>query len=306
MNLRLYDRGMEYSRRAVLAMPAAAAAPAAATLPQVPFGKILVSRLLVGGNPVSGFSHQSRALDEEMMDYFSAANVKKLLAQCERAGITAWQSRADRHILRLLREYRNDGGRLDWIAQTATELADFARNVRDAAAAGAAGIYLHGANTDRLWLNQQRGEIEERLKRIRATGLRTGMATHIPEVIDWAEDRGLDLDFYMTCLYNLSRPHEEALELAGGPVAGEFFYEPDRARMLARVRKTKKQCIVFKVYGAGRRCVSREDRLAALKEVFASAKPGDCVVIGMFPKHADQAAENAQLVKEALAPAGGS
>jgi len=304
--LRLYDQGMEISRRAILGAPAAVAVPAAGNLPQVSFGKTSVSRLLVGGNPVSGYSHQSRAMDEEMMDYFSAANVKKLLAQCERAGITAWQSRADRHVLRLLREYRNEGGRLQWIAQTATELSDFARNVRDAASAGAAGIYLHGANTDRLWLGHQRGEIEERLKRIRATGLRTGMATHIPEGIDWAEERGLDLDFYMACLYNLSRPHEEALELAGGPVTGEFFYEPDRARMLARVKATKKQCIVFKVYGAGRRCSSREDRLAALREVFAAAKPQDCVVIGMFPKHADQAAENAQLLREALALAKGS
>ncbi len=236
-----------------------------------------------------------------MMDYFSAANVKRLLAQCERAGITGWQSRADRHILRLLREYRNEGGKLHWIAQTATELADFGRNVRDAAAAGAAGIYLHGANTDRLWLGRRRGEIEERLKRIRAAGLRTGMATHIPEVIDWAEERGLDVDFYMACLYNLSRPHEEALKLAGGPVTGEFFHEPDRRRMLARVKQTKKQCIVFKVYGAGRRCGSRADRLAALGEVFAWAKPQDCVVIGMYPKRADQAADNAQLVRQTLA-----
>jgi hypothetical protein len=102
---------MRFSRRTLRIAPAAAAQPAT-TLPQVPFGKVLISRLLLGGNPVSGFSHQSRALDEEMMDYFSAANVKKLLAQCERAGITAWQSRADQHILRLLREYRNDGGRL--------------------------------------------------------------------------------------------------------------------------------------------------------------------------------------------------
>jgi hypothetical protein len=123
-------------------------------------------------------------------------------------------------------------------------------------------------------------------------------------VIDWAEDRAIDADFYMTCLYNLSRSHEEALDPAGGRVEGEFFYEPDRARMLARVKHTKKQCIVFKVYGAGRRCASREDRLAALSEVFAAAKPHDCIVIGMFPKYSDPVADNVRLVGEALASAG--
>lgn len=73
--------------------------------------------------------------------------------------------------------------------------------------------------------------------------------------------------------------------------------------MLARVAKTKKHCIVFKVHGAGRRCGRREDRLAALREVFSAAKPSDCVVIGMFPKHSDQVADNAALVREALAAA---
>lgn len=291
---------MEVSRRSMLALPLAAALAEEGGIPQVDFGQARVSRLIVGGNPVSGFSHQSRAMDEEMMDYFSAANVKKLLAACERAGINTWQSRADRHILRLLREYRNEGGRIQWIAQTASEVADFARNVREAAAMRPLGIYLHGVQTDRLWLEHRRQEIAARVKRIRDAGVRAGLATHIPEVVDWCEDTGLEADFYMACLYNLSRPHEEALELAGGPVAGEFFYEPDRARMLERVSRTKKQCIVFKVYGAGRRCMTREDRLAALREVFRAAKPSDCVVIGMFPKHSNQVADNAALAGEAL------
>ncbi|MCX7604569.1 MAG: hypothetical protein N2036_10900 [Bryobacteraceae bacterium] len=291
---------MRMSRRFLLASPLAATAPAPPLVPLVPFGEAMVSRLIAGGNPVSGYSHQSCAVDEEMMDYFTAANVKKMLAACERAGINTWLSRADRHILRLLREYRNEGGRIQWIAQTAPEMADFARNVREAAALRPIGICLHGAQTDRLWVDHRREEIAARLKRISDTGVRAGLATHIPEVIDWCEDAGLPAGFYMACLYNLSRTHEEALELAGGPVTGEFFYEPDRARMLARVSKTKKQCIVFKAYGAGRRCATRGDRLAALREVFAAAGPGDCVAIGMFPKHSDQAADNAALVREIL------
>lgn len=294
---------MDVRRRSLLASPLAAAAQNGPPLPQVPFGPASVSRPIVGGNPVSGFSHFSRALDEEMMDYFSAANVKKLLAACEQAGINTWQSRADRHVLRLLREYRNEGGRIQWIAQTASQMSDVARNVREAAALRPLGIYLHGAQTDRLWLEHRREEITARIRRIRDAGGQAGLATHIPEVIDWCEDAALPADFYMACLYNLSRSHEEALELAGGPLQGAFFYEPDRQRMLSRVARTKKQCLVFKVYGAGRRCGTREDRLAALREVFAAARPADCVVIGMFPKHSDQVADNAALVREAMAAA---
>lgn len=85
----------------------------AGSAPSVPFGAHRISRLIVGGNPVSGNSHWSPEIDREMADYFSAANVKKLLAACEKAGINTWQSRADRHIMRLLREYRNEGGRIN-------------------------------------------------------------------------------------------------------------------------------------------------------------------------------------------------
>jgi len=104
---------LELSRREMLiaAMASAVAGKAAAgALPQVHFGKWKVSRLIVGGNPVSGNSHVSGQLSREMTDYFTAARVKQLLSSCEEAGINTWQSRGDRHIMRLLNEYRLEGG----------------------------------------------------------------------------------------------------------------------------------------------------------------------------------------------------
>ncbi len=98
------------------------------------------------------------AMDAEMRDYFTSANIKKLLAECEAAGVNTWQSRADRHIMRLLNEYRLEGGRIQWIAQTAPELADFRRNIADAAAMKPLGIYHHGSSTDKFW---NEGKIEE-------------------------------------------------------------------------------------------------------------------------------------------------
>src|SRR5512140_3784592 len=118
---------MTLSRCEVLAADVALA-PAAA-MPRVRIGKHEFSRLMVGGNPVSGNSHQSGPLDRQMRDYFSAENVKKMLGACEQAGINTWQSRADRHIMRLLNEYRVEGGKIQWLAQTASELADIPRNI---------------------------------------------------------------------------------------------------------------------------------------------------------------------------------
>jgi hypothetical protein len=93
-------------------------------------------------------------------------------------------------------------------------------------------------------------------------------------------------------LYNLSRPHD--------PTLGDAFVDADREKMLERVRRTHKQCLIFKVYGAGRHCGSIEQMRAALRLVAGYAKPADCVVIGMFPKYREQVRENCRLFSEAF------
>ncbi len=295
---------MELNRRKL--MLAALGSPVAGALrmesiPQVQFGSAKISRLIVGGNPISGNSHVSGRLSREMADYFTAANVKKLLRDCESAGINTWQSRGDRHIMRLLNEYLLEGGKIQWIAQTASELADIPRNIETIADMKPIGIYHHGTQTDRFWREGRIDQVRELLKVIRQAGVPAGIGTHIPEVIDHVESKAWDVDFYMTCLYNLSRTPEEAEKVAGHPVRGELFWDRDREKMLARVRQTARQCLIFKVYGASRHCATPQEMLAALKLAAESAKPTDCFVIGMYPKQTEQVRENCRLVIEAFA-----
>lgn len=282
---------------------ASATAPgsAAESLPTVRFGPHTISRLIVGGNPVSANSHVSPKLDDEMRGYFSAATIKKLLADCERAGINTWQSRGDRHIMRLLDEYREEGGRIQWIAQTASEYGDLARNLREISALKPIGVYHHGTQTDKYWYAGKIDQTYESLKVIRQTGARVGLGTHIPDVVDYAESKGWDFDFYMTCVYNISRTPEEAAKVAGREVRGEFFWDADREKMLARVSRTAKTCLIFKVYGATRQCGSPESRQTAIDLAFKFAKPQDAVVIGMFPKYQEQVKENCRVVAQAIA-----
>jgi len=118
------------------------------TLREVKLGRVSVSRLIIGNNPFSGFSHQGAQRDAAMRRYYTAANIKDALKRAEDAGITTWFARADAHVMRLYEEYRNEGGRLQWIAQTAPEMADFAANIRTAVGWGAVGAYLHGGQVD--------------------------------------------------------------------------------------------------------------------------------------------------------------
>jgi hypothetical protein len=273
-------------------------------MPTIRLGGHTVSRLIVGGNPISGNSHIDARANRDMTDYFTAGNVKQLLKRCERAGIDTWQSRGDRHILRLLHEYRLEGGRLNWIAQTASELGNIPAHIRSiASSAKPIAIYNHGSHTDAHWKLGKMNVVREHCKVMRDAGVLAGVGTHIPEVIDFIEAEGWDVDFYMTCLFNLSRSQEEARRLAGTAVTGEYFHDPDREQMLERVRRTSKPCLIFKVYGAGRHCGTPDRMRDALSLVFRYAKPNDAVIVGMFPKYSEQVDENCRLLREAIAGA---
>jgi hypothetical protein len=125
-----------------------------------------------------------------MVDYFTSTRVKSLLRDCERAGINAWQSRGDAHIRRLLHEYREEGGHIQWIAQTASEITDLRTNLsRTILPENPIGIYHHGTKTDAAWMAGRIDDVQSAMKIIRQTGARVGLGTHIPQVIDYVESR---------------------------------------------------------------------------------------------------------------------
>ena len=268
-------------------------------LPTVPLGPHRVTRLIIGGNPFSGGSHTSPEMDAAFLDYYTTENIKRALFECERHGVNATQVRADRHIMRMLREYRNEGGTLQWIAQTASELRDLPGNIRAAAAAGAIGIYHHGTRTDGLWREGNIDEMRDLLAVMRDSGVAVGVGTHLPEVIEHIEERGWDVDFYMACCYTLGKPRPKDGTM-GMFLPGEVYDDADRERMTRTIRATDKTCLAFKILAASRKCTSPEDVRKAFRYAFESIKPQDAVVVGMFQRDVNQVAMNAGIVRELL------
>lgn len=269
-------------------------------LPVINFGGREVSRLIIGGNPFSGNSHVSESMDNEMQDYFSTENVKKTLYRCMECGINTMQLRADKHIFRIMREFRLEGGRMNWIAQTAPEIASFEGNIRQMGAYDPIAIYHHGTVTDSLFKEGRLDEIRRRLAVIRETGRFVGLGTHMPEVIEYAEEHAWDVDFYMASVYNLSKITRVSSAVTGVSNQEEPFDEEDRPLMYRAIRSTAKPCLAFKILGATRKCQSPETVRAAFEEAFSNIKPIDAVVVGMFPKEKDQVGENAGIVRRAL------
>jgi hypothetical protein len=273
-----------------------------AQLPTVPFGPHQITRLIVGGNPLCGNSHYSKEMSREMSEFYTAERVVQVLGRCEQAGINTVQARGDYHrVLYWMELFRREGGSLHWIAQTASEMHDVFQNIRVLAAAGAIGIYHHGTQTDRLWHAGRIDEVEDYLKCMRDCGVQVGLGSHIPEVIEYAQERDWDLDFYMTCFYNLSlEPRQSALVSGVQAFERERYLEEDRARMCQAIRQTPKTCLAFKILAANRNCATQQDVQNAFQFAFDNIKDRDAVVVGMFPKYVDQISLNVQHTLEAI------
>jgi hypothetical protein len=272
-------------------------------LPTVDLGGRQVTRLICGGNPLSGFSHLSAELDWEMIEYYTMPNIQALLDECLRQGVNTFQSRGDRHQMRTYLEHRLNGGCMQWIAQTASEFASHRANVAEIARYQPIAIYHHGTHTDNSWHTGQIDSIHDVVKAIHDEGLPAGIGSHIPEVIEYIEEKGWETDFYMCCFYNLARGYKSAPAVEQNAYAQDRFPPEDPVRMTAVMRGVGKPCIGFKILAASRNCRTPENTRRAIRFAFDNIKPTDMVDVGVFQKYHNQIAENAALVREVFSEA---
>lgn len=259
-----------------------------------------VTRLICGGNPFSGYSHVNAELDREMIEYYTMPNLQAMLNACWRNGINTFQSRGDRHQMRMHLEHRLAGGQVQWIAQTASEFRSIEGNIAEIARYEPLAIYHHGTHTDNSWHLGQIDAIADLVKCIKDHGLPAGIGTHIPEVIEYAEEHGWETDFYMACFYNLARQYKSAPAKEQDAYQRDKFPAADPHRMTAICRQTPKPCLGFKIMAASRNCTTPESTRAAFQYAFDNLKPNDAVVVGMFQKHRNQVWENAAHVRTVL------
>ena len=141
------------------------------------------------------------------------------------------------------------------------------------------------------------------LKRIRDQGVLVGLSAHNPTLIELAEEKGWDVDYYMCCLYYLTRPKEEYRKLLGDDLPlGEIYLPSDPPRMFKVIQATKKPCLVYKVLAAGRRVGSPAEVRQCFETAFENIKPTDALIVGMYQQFGDQVGENAALVREVGSP----
>ena len=145
----------------------------------VQIGVVRISRFILGSNPLSGFSHQSPEMDLMMKRYYTTARIKETIRTAERLGVNTLIGRTDYHIIRLLLEYWDEGGTIQWFAQTCPEARRHEMCVERAAAGGAKGCHIHGGVMDNLLAQGRLGEIAGVVAGIRERGMLAGIAGQV-------------------------------------------------------------------------------------------------------------------------------
>jgi hypothetical protein len=262
---------------AVHAAAGRAGAARGGAMPTIRLGGLEVSRLILGSNPFFGFAHGNpQATADQMKAFYTDERVMAVLDAAADHGVTAvWTPCYDRWI-RLWNAYRRGGGKLTtWIGQP-DRFEPMKQHISACARNGGRAVCIQGECIHRAISKGQFDLVRGWLEHIKSHGLPAGMASHYPEDILKAEERGLPAEFYHLTI--------------GVPDA---FRQADREKAIRTIREIEKPVVAFKVLGAG-----RFPPQEAFPFLLNRVRPKDGLCVGVFPKTRDEVAENAALARD--------
>ncbi len=266
-------------------------------MPMVKFGNYKVSKLVIGSNPMEGVSHYSGKMSNLMLEYCSDENLLELFRMCEELGINTWQSHGTEQFMNLLDAHREQKGKLNWIVSSSVRtVEEFPQNLKWLMTRKPLAFYHWGLTTDLYWNRGEIDKLRDIPKMIRDEGVLVGMCSHIPEVLEYIEEKDWDVDFYMACFYYPNKMQGKIDEKTGKPFRGEYYGDEDRAAMCKFIRQTKKFCFGYKILAASRNAKTPEDTRNSFEYALKNIKKGDAVIVGMFlPYHVR---DNTKYIKE--------
>lgn len=243
-------------RAAASAASASSPPGPAAAMPVAKIGNLTISRLISGGNLISGWAHSRdlRYIPSLMRAYNTPERMLDTLATLERHGVNTLIADPRKNVMEVLARYwKERGGRLQWIAEGHPDLADWKTNIRQSIEFGAKAVYVQGVIGDK-WLNAGHADLlGECVQFIKSQGVPGGLGAHKLEVIMAAEKAGFGADFYVKTLHHANywsrqrRPDDP--DVVESQTDNYWDIDPDRTvRFMSEVEKP---WIAFKVLAAG-------------------------------------------------------
>lgn len=267
-----------------------------------------VSKLIVGDNSMTGHSYiEDVAPGADMKKYYTAENIKKALREIQAMGINTMVPLAHPYMVRLFEEFQYEGGEMQIIWQPWVNTEKISDSIRDVPKTlNTIATYHQGTTTDYHYEREEYDIIKDNIKALKEFGVPVGIGTHLPEVIERAEEEDWGADFYMACMHNARRGRrgEQSGFITGKTKAHIKFYPEDRPVMLETLKKVEKPIIAFKIFAGGQMLLNKTEAeideiiKGVYEEVFSSLKPNDIAAFGAFQRDKDQIAQNINAYNE--------
>src|SRR5439155_4932650 len=153
----------------------AATVTAEPLLPTVKLGPHEVTRLIIGGNPIYGYSHFNNILSQYQTTWHTPERVVELIQNAEAKGINTWQNSYAERTLADLDRYRAAGGQMHWLCLGKPDWDENPHFIDDAAKRKPIGIAPHGPPREPPYRQNKPGVLSDLLKRIRDSGVLVGL-----------------------------------------------------------------------------------------------------------------------------------
>ena len=249
----------------------------------MPMGKIAnlkVSRLISGGNLISGWAHARDLIyvHHLMRHYNTDEKVMDTLELLEERGINTIIADPSERPYRIFPKYWNErGGKIQWIAEGHPEVKELKTDIKKSLDYGASAVYIQGVIGD-MWLRN--GHIDllaDCVEFIKSNGVPGGIGAHLLDVIITSEQRGYDADFYVKTLHHSNywsaRRPDQKLDIIKNPADNYWSMTPEKT--IEFMKKVDKPWIAFKVLAAG--AIHPE---SGFKYAFENG--ADFICVGMF------------------------
>jgi hypothetical protein len=271
-------------------------------LSQGRIGKLAVSRLILGGNLLTHYTH-SRDLQyvyRLAAQYNTDEKIMETLALAEKQGINTVSMHNPPHPISVLRRYRKErGGKIQWIicptAPPEPDMAKYRQHVEELIKDGCEAIYLWGVHADSLVAQGKIDLLAKAVELPKEFGVASGVGGHSLEVVKTCEKHGIPADFYIKTFHHHSYPTAPKPEQVKEPY-NEFpgYWCANPLETAEVMKSVTKPWIAFKTMAAGAIPPKNAFR-------YAFNNGADFVLAGMFDF---EIAEDTQFAREAIASYG--
>lgn len=265
------------------------------SLPTGKIGKLTISRLISGGNLISGWAH-SRDLHyvpNLMRAYNTEEKVLETLQLLEEHGVNAIIADPIKKPKGIFARYwKERGGKMQWIAEGHPDMDDWQTNIQQSIDFGAAAVYVQGVKGDQFWKAGRMDLLGKCVEFIKSRGVPGGIGAHKLEVIIESEKNKYPADFYVKTLHGTNYWSSRRADQQDDPVdnKADNYWEMDAQKTITFMQEVQKPWIAFKILAAG--AIRPE---WAIKFAFQSG--ADFICVGMFDFQVEQ---NVGLVKSIL------